>query len=415
MPSDLRDLLDAAAPAAPEPPAVDRIRRRIRRRRAARAGGGMAVVLLVALAAITVLQQPGVRFEPAGPDLGPDGAPLQRWTRIPDGPLAGGPATGVWAEGVVVFHTEEDGRFASYEPTSGEWRELSQPPGQGLPGAGMVWTGEDVVLWRQPVQDDPIGMPVAIAHDLQDAWRALPTPPIAPRSVPAMVWTGEEVIVWGGEAGELEPLPADGAAYNPETDSWRILAAAPLDGLADPVAVWTGSEVIIGGGEAGDGGERGWAAYDPVADAWERLPPPGLPMRPRSAPLGAWTADRLVIAHRSPELEDGFGATFDPATRTWRAIADAPAVDTHRNREAAGTGNRLLLWGADDEWAAEPTALAYDPRVDLWDRLPEPPLPALVSPAVVWARDRLVVWGGTALDGDGGAVPSTAGASYGFE
>jgi hypothetical protein len=123
------------------------------------------------------------------------------------------------------------------------------------------------------------------------------------------------------------------------TGHWRELPAPPLSPRAYAESVWTGHEVIVLGGET-----------DPCS--------PG--------------AD---CATASAELRDG--AAYDPATDTWRRIADAPV--------SVGSGDRLVEAGGlvvlrhwrqgGSDW------FAYVPEADAWSRIDGVPHPIGDLPA----------------------------------
>jgi hypothetical protein len=109
---------------------------------------------------------------------------------------------------------------------------------------------------------------------------------------------------------------------------WRELPAAPLSPRAYAESVWTGREVIVLGGET-----------DPC--------PPN--------------AD---CASPSEELRDG--AAYDPATDTWRHIAEAPVSVGSGDRLLAAAGRVVLRHGRQQgsEW------FVYDPASDEWFDIP---------------------------------------------
>ncbi len=85
---------------------------------------------------------------------------------------------------------------------------------------------------------------------------------------------------------------------------------------------------------------------------------------------------------------------YDPATDTWRRIAEAP----HGLNLASGmwTGQEVLVFGSllnGKNRADTPTSVgaAYDPATDTWRELP----PSALSPqatSAVWVDDRMVAW-----------------------
>jgi hypothetical protein len=177
-------------------------------------------------------------------------------------------------------------------------------------------------------------------------WRQLAAGPLAPRVGHSAVWTGGELLIWGGGPPGGRRPQADGAAYDPARDRWRRLPQAPLTGRLGHAAVWTGTEMLVWGGT-----------------------------RPTRA-------GRAEVA-----LADG--AAYQPATRSWRPIAQAPlAGDT-----AVWSGTELLAFGSVGGGAGSRLGgAAYDPRADRWRRLATSPLPAGDEFAVVLAGTTLAAF-----------------------
>ena len=195
------------------------------------------------------------------------------------------------------------GDGAAYNPAANTWRPLPAA-GAPRPGSGQaaVWTGTEMLVWS--------GTPnKAVAYDpVTNGWRSLPTVGApSPRGGASVVWTGTEMLVWGG--GDASGYRNDGAAYNPTTDAWRPL---PTDGAPSPrsgqTAVWTGTEMLIWGGVScpdqhalgfcGDG-----AAYNPATNTWRPLANQNAP-RPRDEHTAVWTGSQMLIwgASKASEL-----------------------------------------------------------------------------------------------------------------
>lgn len=132
-------------------------------------------------------------------------------------------------------------------------------------------------------------------------------------------------------------------------------------------------------------GETGPAGRTASSDGWRRVD--GLPLSPRTDPVVAWTGEEVVVVGGNtgwvcpPAADCAFptelvadGAAWDPATRTWRAIADAPVpVVAGWTCEpcSATVGGRVVV-DASDLWTER--WLAYDPRSDAWQELGPPPV-----------------------------------------
>ena len=133
----------------------------------------------------------------------------------------------------------------------------------------------------------------------------LPPAPIEGRFAAATVWTGKEVFVWGGDDEQTGRNFADGAAFNVRRGVWSLLPPAPLRARGHAVAVWTGTEVLVWGGFASKG-----------------LPPGD-----------------------EPERSDG--AAYNPATRVWRVMAEAPFAGDGFTR-AVWTGVEMIVLSGSD-------------------------------------------------------------------
>ncbi len=144
-----------------------------------------------------------------------------------------------------------------------------------------------------------------------------------------------------------------------ERPTWRPLPAAPIPGRAGAAAVWTGREVLVWGG-------------------------------------------RSATVTRTPGRD---GAAFDPARRTWRRIAPAPAGVEGGAGTAVWTGSEMLVWASSSP-DGPVGAAAYDPNVDHWRTLPPGPLGRREGYVSVWTGSELVVVGGTL--GDTRATPVAA-------
>jgi hypothetical protein len=205
-------------------------------------------------------------------------------------------------------------------------------------------------------------------------WDSLPPSPIEARTLAASAWTGSELLVWGGWRGTYgdafaQGLLDDGAAYDPASDTWRPLAPAPIEGRA-PLSVWTGRELLVWGTALRvEDRPRDGAAYDPATDTWRVIPEAPIELTDASA---VWTGREMIVlgaalcCGNDPETETAIGAAYDPATDTWRRIADAelsPQAST-----AAWDGSEVIAWDYLNDSAA------YDPDEDMWRPLPRVPL-----------------------------------------
>jgi hypothetical protein len=117
---------------------------------------------------------------------------------------------------------------------------------------------------------------------------------------------------------------------------------------------------------------------------WTQLP--DAPLSARHEADGVWVDGRFVVmggwsspscppnADCAPPAESALrdGASFDPATKRWTPIADAPVPVAGLNGVVAG--GRVYLLTPEQERADSPTSfLSYDPGSDTWTKHPLPP------------------------------------------
>lgn len=136
------------------------------------------------------------------------------------------------------------------------------------------------------------------------------------------------------------------------------------------------------------------AGAGPPAGAWTRLP-----TAPIVADFGSarsiWTGREAVFygrdtltardAQRAPYAigSRGVAAAFDPASKRWRRLPDAPKTGNYCHSSAVWTGARMLVWDCG--------LLALDPASGHWRRLSQPPAGGGV---VAWTGRELIGWGG---------------------
>jgi hypothetical protein len=315
-----------------------------------------------------------------------------------------------------------------YETFGGVTTSLPDAPIDGRVGESAAWTGTELVIWggehrpEQPLSSEPPADGAALdVH--AGTWRMMAASPLAGRSGALSAWSGSEVLIWGGSSTADDRWLEDGAAWNPSTDTWRRLPEAPLEGGFPQVAAWAGDRWFVGSG-------TGLAAYDPVTDRWSRGP--DLPIGAEDVVRMAWAGDRLALLTQSLSGADLW--TIRPGEATWVPLGQAPVLDVPA-RGTAFDGSRLWLVGASDGGSAAggQAVAAWDPVANAWEIVNSPVstegsaaawngshlivvsesggaydpgandwllLPGggtdrdREDPSVVWAGDRLLVWGG---------------------
>jgi hypothetical protein len=392
--------------------------RRWARRRAAGAIA-VAIVVLVAVGfAVPVAR--GLLDDESGTPIRDD-----TWERLPRPPaneVLRGPELGsaVWTGRELVLLAEfaysppiPSGRppaGLAYNPATGRWRALPEPPPDQSVGGGRVgavWTGKEVILLSAT------GAPIAY-DPAANAWRRFARPPtgfVSHAADPTPVWTGAEVLVWDGsnidDASGKTIDGGRGGAYNPATDRWRRLPRSPLSNRTWSIQAWTGRLLLVISGSCGDGGRircQDGAAYDPAANTWTPIPAlAGGAIAPETA--SAWTGSELIIWSATTS-QDGLrirntARAYNPRTKRWRTLPPAP-ITPRRLAAVVGAGDRLLVWGGMRQLPGgrldyPDDGAAYDPRGNRWRPLAKAPVRGRAVPLTVWTGDRAIFIGGMNL------------------
>ena len=282
----------------------------------------------------------------------------------------------VWASdrmivaGLVVRGGEPAIVLLSYFPADDAWSTSAPVPGDREAVGGLVWTGTEVILAGG---DSHYPDSTAWAYNpTSGQWRQLPDPPISDVEGIVGVWTGTEAIFFGGYGG----ITSAAAAYLPGTNSWRPISNPPLAWIQGHQLIWTGDRVIVFSGHTGPGHLTHLLLYDPTSDTWTKSSE--LPIPPAERLGGAWTGDQLIIwggyatygDREGGDVVHGYGAAYDPETDTWTVLPEAPIAD-RCDHSVTWTGSELLVFGGmttcgDPNVLAVGDAAAYDPETDTW-------------------------------------------------
>ncbi len=356
---------------------------------------------------------------------------VSRWSWFPVLALVGALASPAAASG------------ASGQPPP-NWQPMPKAPIAGRVSAGVVWTGEEMIVWGGVVRGQHIeGVGDGAAFDpARASWRSIRSAPegVLGGGGQAAAWTGRRAVFWAGNSPDG---PARGAVYNPRTDRWRRLSRGPLGAREGYVSAWTGAELVIVGGSSGDALARPIAAaVDPRADSWRRLP--GLNALDGLLPSGVVvTGDRLFIggvvydcpapdpctsgpaflsydlgSDQMQEIDltnapdpsftpvgwtgtEVFGTGddrssivfYDPVTDRWRTGATAPcAVEDSADRQVAFLVDRYVAACGKD------ALQIYTLASDTWESVPagHSPLNSRWGSQIAWTGEELIVWSGVA-------------------
>lgn len=144
----------------------------------------------------------------------------------------------------------------------------------------------------------------------------------------------------------------------------------------------------------------------PAADAVAWSPLPDGPLSAREPAAGLWTGEEVLVIGGSdappcppnascvaptvPPLADG--AAYDPATRSWRRIAEAPVGFEWAQPVLVGSTAYLWISGAPGRPEAPRAFLAYRIGEDRWDEFPVPSEDPDVDFSLLAAGDLVVAY-----------------------
>ncbi len=336
--------------------------------------------------------------------------PAPAWRALPEAPIAGRIGAGVVWTGKEMLvwgglprpadpdaPMERVGDGAAYDPATRSWRTLAPPPPGvlGIASEGAVWTGDEAVFWTGNMPDGPASG--ALYNPRNDTWRPLPDGPLTIREGYASVWTGSEMVILGGHGGKnyAEPFAA---AVNPGTGAWRLLPGLDdLVGFHPTQAFWDGQEILVAGSlvlcpEEGGGCAENrpiFIAYDPKTDVRREIDLAGTGFERLNPPRPVgWTGTELVFATYD---EPSLAIRrYTPATGTWQTGASTTCTPTGSSfAQSAWLGDRFLGSCGD-------ALLVYAVADDSWDvvHTDSSPLGTHYSSAIAWTGAELIVWSG---------------------
>jgi hypothetical protein len=269
-------------------------------------------------------------------------------------------------------------------------------------GSGVVWTGDEMVVWASNSPDGPVG--TAAYDPSADTWRSLPDGPLGEREGYATAWTGKELIVVGGSLGDTLAKPV-AAALDPRTGSWRLLPALDrISGLMPaPGLAWNGRELFVLGTVCAarfTSCAPTLLAYDPATDALRRIDLTKAPIVPeQQLTLIARDGTELVFSTVGVASNVNSGKhvviRYNPATGAWRRGVFSPyPVPSTGYTQTAWLGDRYAV--PDGSSGLQ----IYSLDTDSWKTItPGPsPLNSAAGSAIVWAGSELIAWSGTVYE-----------------
>jgi hypothetical protein len=289
----------------------------------------------------------------------PPPPPRPRWRFEPSAPRA--PVEGgAVAIGPVIYATngekpENLHTVLAYDTRTGRWSEPTTSPVGLNHSQPAVYRGDLYLAGGYLDGDDPTDG--FWRYDPRTRhWRELPAMGLA-RGAAGTAVVGDKLYVAGG-APQTFGVSLEGRPYGRleifdlDTETWETGPDMPVP-RHHTVAVGLGGKLYVAGGRAGlldtnndTPPSNEFDRYDPAAEEWERLPP---------LPLGAGfmgittAAGKVVIVGGEDQThwEDGGGwATpsawaFDPRTDRWQRLPDLNIE--RRGMGAAAVGGRIYV------------------------------------------------------------------------
>jgi N-acetylneuraminic acid mutarotase len=172
-------------------------------------------------------------------------------------------------------------------------------------------------------------------------------------------------------------------------------------------AVWTGSKMIIYGGATDDAhtinSNRGYQ-FDPVTFAWTELSSVNAPAR--YGHTAVWTGDSMIIwggfkISSGRSNWQNSGAVWSAASNSWKTIINpfGPAETGEFSsvqlvQTAVWARDRLIVWGGMDA-RGEPIGGIYTPSKGTWKRISSVGAPHRTNGhTATWIDGKMIVWGG---------------------
>lgn len=258
------------------------------------------------------------------------------WRTIADPPvpLAWGPTTAV-VDGVLYIQRPDDhDHLLRYDVAGDQWSELPAPPAMA---ARTLVADEHRLL-------APLQLTKGLGDDAVDLafdpatgeWTELPIDPIRDaeaRQVQAV--DGRLYLIAGSLDPDADGMSAIVHAAVLEGSTWRRLPDPDTDGYLPSLAA---DELIVSPQDdetAGDGDDvPGWWGLDTTTDEWVDVPE--IPSAPGPFVAAAWSAgdDQIFSGN----------VVLDARTRTWAPLG-APDLLERQGSQSTAMGDRLLVFG----------------------------------------------------------------------
>lgn len=198
------------------------------------------------------------------------------------------------------------------------------------------------------------------------------------------------------------------------TSHWETLSEAPLSPRHEAVGLWTGQEFLVVGGDSGppcppnascrgpvDPPRRDGATYDPVSKTWQKIPDAPVPV----SAFGNATVVHGVVYLITWDVgrADAPRAMlrFDPRMRAWARLPLPPSDDAR----LTSAGDRVVAVSQTDEY--EPAVDSwFDDRAQRWRELPADPLRPSFGREAVWTNAGLLLGAAELASNPGSEKPA---------
>jgi N-acetylneuraminic acid mutarotase len=157
-------------------------------------------------------------------------------------------------------------------------------------------------------------------------------------------------------------------------------------------AVWTGSEMFVLGGYRDAEALGSGASFDPATGSWRSLPTQGGP-RGNISPV--WTGKELLVwTNNASHTSHDIVIRYQPALNKWTLVT-APGAPSPRWLSAVvWTGQEAIVWGGLAKKDLN-TGGRFDPAKNSWTQMANIGAPApRRDPTAIWTGSEMLVWGG---------------------
>ena len=237
-----------------------------------------------------------------------------------------------------------------------------------------------------------------------------------------------KVFIWGGWDVALNQVVDTGYLVDPKAGTFSTVTTngAPSARYSHAAAVYGTKVMIWGGWDATGNGTATGAIYDTASGAWSSISQTGARPLQVEGDMGfrleirRFSGGGAAASSCSPcnnnVIGNSAGGVYDFTNDSWSSVTttNAPSTLTFdsviyspstEGAAVASTGTGVLIWGGcDGECTAN--GYLYDIGSDTWTLLPSAPIAARNSMASYWTGQKLIIWGGSNINGlqEDGAV-----------